>query len=178
MALTKLNFSGQPVLPSASIPNLTASQIPTLTASQMPTGTVLQTVEAYNNTSTPLTSGFTTILEPNITPSSTSSKIIIMATMNVDVFGDSSVTCRFKRDISGGSGEENLNPNYGQFMTGSGNFGSSNQHGQGYSIIAVDSPNTTSLTKYKLQMIEGGNAANVYANHSGHTSMFLMEIAG
>lgn len=170
MALTKLNFSGQPSLPAASIPALTASQ--------MPTGTVLQTVEATNNTSTGLTSSFTTILEPNITPSSTSSKIIIMATINVDVIGDSSVTCRFKRDISGGSGEENLNPNYGQFMTGSGNFGSSNQHGQGYSIIAVDSPNTTNLTEYKLQMLEGGNTSNVLANHSGHSSMLLMEIKG
>ena len=171
MALTKLNFGGSQTA-------LVASNIPALSSSQMPTGTILQTVEAYNNTSTALTSGFTTILEPNITPSSTSSKIIIMATINVDVIGDSSVTCRFKRDISGGSGEENLNPNYGQFMTGSGNFGSANQHGQGYAIIAVDSPNTTSLTEYKLQMIEGGNTSNVTANHSGHTSMLLMEIAG
>ena len=63
-------------------------------------------------------------------------------------------------------------------MTGSGNLGSSNQHGLGYSIIAVDSPNTTSLTEYKLQMLEGGNTSNVLTNHSGHTSMLLMEIKG
>jgi len=175
MALTKLNFSGQPVLPSASIPNLTASQIPTLTASQMPTGTILQTVEANNKTSTALTSGFTTILEPNITPSSSSSKIIIMATINVDIIGDSNFTARFKRDISGGSGEENLNPNNSQFLYGAGNYGSANQHGMGFSIIAVDSPNTTNLTEYKLQLIESNN---VLANHSGHTSMLLMEIKG
>ncbi len=67
MALTKLNFSGQPTVPSA----------------KMPTGSVLQVVsDTPTSSMTTSSSNYNFIISKAITPSSTSSKILIMAVVH------------------------------------------------------------------------------------------------
>ncbi len=163
MALTKINFSGA----NAAQPTIT-----------LPSNTILQVVHSYHSTSTALTTSFANYIEPLITPSATNSKIFVLVNFNVDIFGDSSIHMRIRRDISGGSGEEALNPDIGSSFFGAGNFGSANQHGQGYSISAIDSPNTTSATEYKIQLKAAGNGSSARISHSADSSVTLMEIKG
>tara|TARA_R100001460_G_scaffold25883_1_gene52145 strand:+ start:268 stop:822 length:555 start_codon:yes stop_codon:yes gene_type:complete len=70
MALTKLNFTGQPTLPSAN----------------MPTGSVIQTVQTYDNTNeqTYNATAFTNIshLNTTITPKLSNSKFLIQCTIS------------------------------------------------------------------------------------------------
>ena len=166
MALTKLNYTGQGTIPIASIP--------TITGDKMPTGSVLQVVNAYHTASTEISTSYTTYLNPSITPILTSSKILILVTICIDMIGDSSFFAQFKRSI-GGASETNLNPDIGASFYGSGNFGSANQHGLGYSITTIDSPNTTGSIEYRLQLKENNRAI---LSSSGDTSIVLMEIAG
>ena len=166
MALTKLNFGG-------SQTSLVASNIPTLTSASMPTNSILNVVNEYHTSSTEVSTSYTTYLNPSITPSSTSSKILIIATICVDIIGDSHFTAVIKKAIGGT--QSSLSPDIGSSFYGSGNLGSANQHGLGYAITTIDSPNTTSAVEYRLQLVESGR---VLLSHSGDTSMILMEIAG
>ena len=141
------------------------------------TGSIINTVTEYHTASTEISTSFTTYISPLITPTATNSKILILATICVDIIGDSNFTARLARSI-GGASNSVLNPDIGNSFYGSGNLGNANQHGLGYAIIAIDSPNTTSAVEYKLQMYEQGNTARVLLSHSGDSSVTLMEIKG
>lgn len=95
MALTKLNFSGNQTA-------LVAGNIPTLAASNMPTGSVIQTVSANSldkYTGADFDASFENVtgLTVNITPSSTSNKIYVFATLQASVSGVH-ITFRIARD--------------------------------------------------------------------------------
>ena len=169
MTLIKLNATRglQGSLPAVSGANLTGIDA-------VSSGSVINTVSEYHTTSTEISTTMTTYVSPSITPTATNSKILVLVTICVDIIGDSYFNARVKRSI-GGASDSNLNPDIGNSFYGSGNLGSANQHGMGYAIIALDSPNTTSAVEYKLQLSETGR---ILLSHSGDTSVTLMEIKG
>ena len=162
MALTKIN-------------NNTLSAVTTLPAA-IATGTVLQTVtgttstRVQNNTATYADTGLTV----NITPSATSSKIIIMGTQ-ADVFKSSgnsanSVHLRLVR-----ASTEILDIADRAFLTASAleNMGNVSFH-------HLDSPSSTSELTYKTQFHNhsGVEFAAVQQQGAGKSTIIAMEIAG
>ena len=169
MALTRVKT---PALSQGSsfLTSVTASDV----TSNLPSGSIVNTVTEYHTASTEISTSMTTYVSPSITPTATSSKILVLVTICVDILGDSNFTARVKRSI-GGASDTNLNPDIGNSFYGSGNFGSANQHGLCYSINAIDSPNTTSAVEYKLQF---SDVNRVLLSHSGDTRVTLMEMKG
>tara|TARA_R100001460_G_scaffold80999_1_gene121918 strand:+ start:162 stop:641 length:480 start_codon:yes stop_codon:yes gene_type:complete len=159
MALTKLNFSGQPTLPSAN----------------MPTGSVLQVVSSANYGTSNSTGGSDsdTGLSATITPQFATSKILIMVNQPLSISQDTNSARDIKFEIYRGSSTSLI----------SGMAEISNQSGgkiAGYNAqIFLDSPNTTSATTYKTKYGVNAGSTDVYSQQHGTSSnMILMEIAG
>ena len=168
--------------------SITSSQISsvagsTITGSQsipkntLPTGSVLQVVQATTTSQTSTTSGsFTdTNLSATITPSSSSSKILVLVTqcMYADSGGsDNGGATQIVRNSTGIFGSANSNSFYilassvaatGMVMYVSMNY--------------LDSPATTSATTYKTQM-KAENSSNIVAQvNSNASSIQLLEIS-
>ena len=132
------------------------------------TGKILQVVSTKktdNFTST--TSGaFTDItgFSVSITPSSTTSKILVVATMNCTVYRPTVVArgFRFVRDSTAiGVGDAAGSRIQGSFGNGSATDEISTQ----LSGMVLDSPVTTSATTYKVQFRQGNSTA-FYLNRS------------
>ena len=176
MALTKLNYTGQGTIPIA--------KIPTITAAKMPTGSVIQTVQGGRTTRVTHNSGTYTDVGVSvaITPSSTSSKILITLTGTLGNANASNlVLLRLFRDSTEiGSGTGGGNSSYNSFV-------SILQDTTGYSYSGIsgsflDSPSTTSATTYKIQMaafngtgVLGGRPDNT--NVATPTRFIVQEIA-
>jgi hypothetical protein len=154
----------------------------------LPTGTVKQVLQTVkSDTFTMASTTFTDItgLSVTITPSSSSSKILIIANVNhVGTTGTSASGIRLMRDstavgigdtagsrtrTSGGA----LYGNYGVTLSGD-------------AIMYLDSPATTSATTYKIQIMVYGSTAYVnrsqvdsdsYVYYRGMSSITVMEIA-
>ena len=135
----------------------------------MPAGTVVQVVSMTSNLDTTFnTSSYTdTAYTLSITPSSTSSKIFVLWAAEVTILGDTAVWFNLKR-----AGTQIVEP-----FVSAGNFGSSNQHGHGYSFNYLDSPATTSATTYLIQLKESGSGSVRLTGEGGTGSLTLMEIA-
>ena len=144
-------------------------------------GKVLQykhVIDATNRstTSTSYTQG-SSALALTVTPSSTSSKIFVMASFTGG-YGDANrrANYTFHRDISGGT--QNANLAYG--TAGFGSF----EVRDGYSVEMpmtynyVDAPSTTSACTYYVVM-KGEAGVTTYMGNAGATGhMFLMELEG
>ena len=140
------------------------------------TGTVLQVLQATTTTQVTMnsTSYATTGLTLAITPSSTSSKILInFNTCTYVNAGSFSVFDIFRGTVSGtslsGGASYGIAQNYstsgGQLVTVSG--------------MVLDSPNTTSATTYTVGIKRAGTSANVSAQENSSLGVItLMEIAG
>tara|TARA_R100001463_G_scaffold18252_1_gene45791 strand:- start:187 stop:720 length:534 start_codon:yes stop_codon:yes gene_type:complete len=133
-------------------------------------GKILQVQSSIRSTETVTTNGsyIDTGLSVNITPSSTSSKILVMIGhgMNYTSSG-TEVKFRLKREI--GSGNTELT----QFVLNLDGQGSTG----GSSIMYLDSPNTTSQCAYFDQFFRSNGSGNVYlcVNNSS-ASITAMEI--
>ena len=149
-----------------------------ITANNVGAGNVLQVVHANinNQTNTRSTSYVATSITASITPSSTSSKILIATK-----FGITNTTTNkwcyvtvYRNNTtnlgSGGGGVDAL-ANY---------YSSSGFQWGEASILHLDSPNTTSSTTYTVYLkAEDGTAGFAYVgNTQGYSSIVLMEIAG
>jgi len=157
MALTKLNYTGQGTVPSA----------------KMPTGSVIQTVEAQSSSTT--TTPNTSFADVNgtsisITPSSTSSKILLMWNTG-GMSNGSNNSIRFK--VFRNSTEVRVIERYGY------------ADDTGYlpvpiAIQYLDSPTTTSAITYKLQCATESDADFRINSSQGTDSMVVIaqEIAG
>jgi len=172
-------------LPTTSGTVLTSAS--SVTASQLPAGSILQVVQGvqlnYQSYASSNNDNFTDVsgFNATITPSSTSSRILVMFSTTV---GNERVYLRLVRDtgvgvvIAVGS------------LTGSSQqatvFNGMNQ-GSSVSYQFVDSPNTTSATTYKLQV--GGETGKTFyigsslgVGSSSHvttpSTVILMEIKG
>tara|TARA_R100001163_G_C5045520_1_gene182869 strand:+ start:30 stop:533 length:504 start_codon:yes stop_codon:yes gene_type:complete len=155
---------------SGTIP---AANVATLTSSNLPTGSVLQVVSSQYSTETSSTS--TTIIDTglaaSITPSSTSSKILVTASMSVakgndNTYGDWYI---FRGDTELIRQHRNITFN--------------NRVGHNYvgaSFNYLDSPSTTSSQEYKIRFRRsgGGSAAVESQTDDSVSVMTLIEIKG
>jgi hypothetical protein len=138
----------------------------------LPTGSVLQVVNATYSTET--TSSSSTLadtgLTATITPTSTTSKILVLVSqVGVRKSGSTYVGLRLLRNSS----------SILSFAESSGFTGGSVDNGIGTdSVCYLDSPATTSATTYKTQFKNTPASGTVYVQVNGMTSTItLMEIA-
>ena len=169
---------------------VTSAKLAGLTSSDMPTGAILQ-VKSVTKTDTFSTTASTftdvTGLSVSITPTSSSSKILVMANVMMGTddanFGYSTI----KRDstvLLQGDAASNRPRIGGHFYTGS-NEGEMGTNAMQY----LDSPSTTSSVTYKVA-IRCATGGNTYVNRShrdadnsgydgrGASTITVMEIAG
>ena len=163
--------------------SITSSQISsvagsTITGSQsipkstLPTGSVLQVVSASlsSNVSTSSASYVTTGLTASITPSSSSSKVLVIVNTGAydsDTANNSIIVALYK------NGSEIINPSSVGFVAYT--FSSGNRRGNN-SLNYLDSPATTSSTTYAIYNKRDGTGL-VFFNNSGVANITLMEIA-
>jgi hypothetical protein len=176
--------SGSVTLSSPAVSGTTTLTLPTTsgtvltngTNTNFPAGSVLQVVnatystETSNSTSTYADTGLTA----SITPSSTSSKILVLvnqagvgkntgnisSAVNVKLLRNSTDICTFAVTIG---------------------YTQSNSYNLGFSSTTsyLDSPSTTSSVTYKTQFANGQNAASVRVQTDSSTSTItLLEIKG
>ena len=161
MALTTVRSTGISSLPAISGANLTslnASNIAsgTLNSARFSGGKVLQVVEAILSSSQYSTSSsYSTVLTASITPSATSSKILVLGSVNYNVYGNGSTNhpngyFALNQEISGGA-DTQMTENQTSF---SGNVGgdSTDQQNSGIFLSKLFSPNTTSQVDCKIRM--------------------------
>jgi hypothetical protein len=166
-----------------TLPNNTGTIVTSassLTASQMPSGSILQVVYTTTNTTATYTRGSTmTPLTTTITPSSTSSRIIVMLTiaLSQDSAADIGINViRNVTDIQTGSGGSNTNATFIPCM----GFVAGNLIQQ--TLTVVDSPSSTSAVTYSfINYINSPRTA--YLNRRGQDTSYacsstvvLMEI--
>jgi hypothetical protein len=157
------------------------AQIPQLTTAKMPTGSVLQVVSA-TKTDTFTTSSATAVdvtgLSVNITPTSATSKILVLAHIDGGGTLDTAIYINLVRNstaISVGTGGSSFNSTVGSFN------GASNLYTT-HPIVFLDSPSTTSSTTYKIQVFAPASSVAVNRRVSdsivgGSSSITVMEIA-
>ena len=154
-------------------------------ASGMPTGSVIQTVQAINNTFGSMSSQTyaDTGLTATITPISTTSKILITVSINLEARADSGGVYTNTQIVRGATVifiTERVALIDAGASTNSRIIG-----GSMASITYLDSPATTSPTTYKIQYALASTAANAvaYVNNSSNSSngqsvITLQEIHG
>ena len=138
-------------------------------------GKVLQVVQNTSDTDTTITS--TTYTDTNlsatITPSATSSKVLIIYAQeyyfesNSTALGGAIKLLRGSTDILAPSGTAHL------YATG---FGSLPRLAGLYTSVYLDSPSTTSATTYKTQFNSPNNVGTVYVQNGGTSTIVLLEI--
>ena len=146
---------------------MTSASVPQLTAAQMPVGSVLQ-VKTQNyipsgNSSTTSTSYVNTGLVMTITPTSTNSKILVIATVGSQ--SQASVTNNLAIFRDSTQVTEPLNVATSSFYKGP------------LSLQAEDSPSSTSELTYRIKAKV--SAGTFYYHHSAmQNAITLMEIKG
>ena len=144
----------------------------TLGKARLPTGSVLQVVSASlsSNVSTSSASYVTTGLTASITPSSSSSKVLVIVNTGAydsDTANNSILVALYK------NGNEIISPASVGFVAYT--FSSGNRRGNN-SLNYLDSPATTSATTYAIYNKRDGTGL-VFFNKSGVANITLMEIA-
>ena len=171
--------SGSCTLQEQAVAGTTVLTLPTVSGTVLTTtspkaGNVIQVVSATYSTAT-ITSGTTLVdtgLSASITPTSSSSKILVLVTMNGLLNGATAAT-GVRLAILRNSTNINTFAEYTCYTSASA------------SLIAsaagnyLDSPSTTSSTTYKVQFArrDGSGTVSVQAN-SDSSTIVLMEIAG
>jgi hypothetical protein len=139
----------------------------------LPTGSVLQVIHDVDPTAISLTStSFTdTGLSAQITPKSTSSKILISINLMLQT-GNNNATWRALH-------AKILRDTTGIYQSSDTHLGVHSAHAcVGVGISHLDTPSTTSAITYKVQ-IKGENTSGIEYNYNGnHCQMTLTEIAG
>ena len=152
-------------------------------------GKLLQVVQTYKtDTASTTSTSFTDVsgFSANITPASTSNKILVLVT--ISGMGENAVSSMFFRLDRNGSvvGVGDAVGNRKQ-ISGASVYISNNTAMGSTAFNYLDSPSTTSLLTYKIQF--SANAGTVYVNRTftdsdaatfprGTSSITLMEIAG
>ena len=109
----------------------------------------------------------------SITPTRSDSAIIFMLTASMNQNASNTrVRYRVQRDIGGGG--------YSTLFTISEaliNYSGDNIHVQGIGNNYIDTPSTTSVVTYKLQ-VASSTGNEIQINNNGRTDMILMEVSG
>ena len=162
--------------------NASVVSVGTLPTARLPAGTVLQVVSNTKIDTFTTTSGTpvdVTGLLVDITPISSSSKILVLA----QIFGGGDASTALYVNIVRNSTALNQ-PSAGTYNSTIGSyFGSAALHAT-YPIMFLDSPNTTSSTTYKIQIFTTSGAVAVINRRpqdtviGGTSTITIMEIAG
>ena len=131
---------------------------------------VLQVVQATNaSTTTISTNAYASInLSASITPSSTTSKILVFATVGAVIKnGDTRAAMQLFRGATGVF----IGGNFINYTATGLEVGSS------ASLMYLDSPATVSATTYEIKIASGSNVAYVQVNSGATNSIILMEIS-
>ena len=143
---------------------------------------MLQVVTATTTTSTVVTSGSYTDsgLSASITPSSATSKVLVLTNQTLQVRRESNngkigliILARGNTALTSNDGAEQLG------ILANNNGGLDIRLASGFSFTYLDSPNTTSATTYKTRIAVGSVAANtsITAQYADSTSsIVLLEI--
>jgi hypothetical protein len=160
-----------------------------ITDAKLPAGSVLQVVHG-NLPTTVVMSGSTSWTDVSgllatITPSSTTSKILIIASITLAKAGHAHARMvRGSTPVGNGTGSGSRE---GVFAYGNNSGGVNSTRVDSYSYL--DSPSTTSATTYKIQINNTNDSGACYVNRTqgdtnavygsrGVSSITLMEIAG
>lgn len=156
------------VITTGDSATVTSGMVAGINTSALPSGTVLQTVQS--STTTPASQGSTAYasagLSGTITPTSSSSKILIMVTQYY-TFRTTTTSERqaFFRLMRGST--EIMETVYDRIAVASGE----NRVGTTATFNWLDSPNTTSAITYSTQFKLNGTAADLYAQHDNAQSI-------
>jgi hypothetical protein len=140
-----------------------------------PAGTVIQVVQATTATQVTTAAGpVDTGLSASITPTSATSKILVLVTQNFYLSaGGNDVGVIF--DVFRGATKILAGGSQGFYLFAA---SASPEIGTNWNTNYLDSPATTSATTYKVQMTISASGGTVVANWTGNTStIILMEIA-
>ena len=159
------------------------NQLSGMTSASMPTGSVLQVVQTSTNTQIvdTTTDANVDLMSVNITPSSSSSKVLVIMTWFVGNWNPNGAYRLYR-------GSTSLAPAAAGYGGGTGfwaydDAASTTVHTmESHSFTYLDSPNTTSATTYKLAT---DSSTSIFFNRSqqgssGHSTstITVMEIAG
>ena len=156
------------------------NQLSGMTSASMPTGSVLQVVHGSYSGTVSTTSGSTFVstgASITITPTSSSSKILVMFNQHIAIDkpnGDQGAGLAIKR----GSTTVWSTPVSYAFYSYNGTDSVQNDKRMYQPLTYLDSPNTTSATTYTSFMNEYGSGTTRAQIDSNPTMMTLMEIAG
>lgn len=154
-----------------------------VTSAGLPSGTVLQVKQAKSSAAVNTSStSFEDFLTVSITPSSTTSKILVTANLCIGTrWWNNTPYFRIIRDstsISGNSGET------WPFQYGA-DSGNTDYEMVNYHLELLDSPSTTSVITYKAQVKSQNTTYSAYMNRNyaqsnlrGESYITVMEIAG
>jgi|TARA_R100000479_G_scaffold130537_1_gene68606 hypothetical protein len=183
---TKITSGTFPALNGSNLTNLDASDLtgtlPAISGANLTgvsAGKILQvTASGYiadfstTNTSFVDATGFTVA----ITPSATSSKVLLMCNFNCHVSDSGAYfQARWERQISGGSDTEFGHGTYGQTYARS---AVANDFFGGVSMTYLDSPSTTSAITYQLRWSTSSGTAYLGNNSTNQNRAYAFEIEG
>ena len=139
----------------------------------MPTGSVIQTVQGATTTGTTISGGPTdTTLTATITPTSATSKILVLVSQQVYLYGGGSDSGFMLYLLKNGSSLYSISY-HSLYIAGSGPELITN-----YPITYLDSPATTSALTYKTQATATAGATPTFQWNSNLSTITLMEIRG
>ena len=170
---------------------ISATKLGTMATANMPTGSVLQvqTTNAKASLGASASTSFVDIgISCSITPSATSSKILIYRTQGFYIYGggaDVGFNTLLLRSIGGGSysglnsGRTASNTS-GAYLGISATGASNAELADIQHFTFLDTPNTTSAITYKIQasMIGAGGSFNMKLSDDTYTNLTLLEIKG
>ena len=170
--LTATTFAGS----GASLTALNGTQVTsgTVPAARMPAGSVIQVVSSYTSSEVASTSASyaDTGLSCAITPSATSSKILVLAHQS---FGKTAFNTQVDANLLKDSSTV-----VNQWLNDDVRTGDATALAcPPAALVYLDSPSTTSATTYKTQFRNAAATGQVLANtNNGASKIVLMEIAG
>ena len=181
MALSKIDAANflTGTIPQGNVANASLGAVTALPAA-IATGTVLQVVQAITTTAvTHVSDGgqVDTTLTASITPSATSSKILVLISQNNKVERGGASSLEYELRLFRDSTEvEKWSNVCAQDVTNDAKF-----YGSNHCYDYQDSPSSTSSITYKTtgQIVSSGGGRTVaFQNSSTPSTMTLMEIAG
>jgi len=171
MALSKINTGG---LAADAVDNtiLDLADNFAFTGTVTGAGSVLQVVEAVNNTnfSSTSTSFVDAGMDVTITPSSTSSKILILGSINLGSASNGLAVI--------GTIYADDTTNLGDSTNGLARHDDTGQGATNHSVIALHSASTTSAVKYSVYTKQSGGGTHHFNFNNAESTLIAMEIAG
>jgi hypothetical protein len=157
---------------SMSSSKLTGTQ--TIPKATLPAGSVLQVVQGVSTTSTTISAGPTdTTLTATITPTSATSKILVIVNQFVYLYGGGADSGVLLFILKNGSIVYNNSGNSLYLGSSSG----SPELVISYPITYLDSPATTSALTYKTQATATSGGTSTFQQYSNQSTITLMEIS-